>query len=53
MIAALESFVKAYDAQDQAALSIAIEDLQNAAKKYYDYKCGKFNPTPLQQLILQ
>ncbi len=25
----------------------------NAAKQYSDYKCGKFNPTPLSQLILQ
>ena len=27
--------------------------IKNAANTYYDYKCGKFNPTPLQQLILQ
>lgn len=36
MIAALESFVKAYDAQDQAALSSAIEDLQNATSDLQD-----------------
>ena len=27
--------------------------IKNVSKKYYDYKCGKFNPTPLEQLILQ
>ena len=36
MIAALESFVKDYDAQDQAALSSAIEDLQNATSDLQD-----------------